>query len=317
MNNIPEIITLDSLQQFKNELLTDIKLNSDSNNIKNSIVQLNANKDLTADIEHPLKVKDSVIFGVGHEASAVNNKGLINVFIAGKGNKAITNNQTIFGTYNKVDQNAVFMVGVGSSEQDRHNIITASKTALNLNNLLITTNTDTDIQIDTINEDTNIILNKNLYLKHITDIDSFSSLQTAVSDSNLADNALVPGNMIKQIVKSLASIETVVNDDKSLVQDLTYSEADADKKALSVAAGQQLEQQIKVLDAKIKSISDSAITYDIDNKIKQLKQQISYLLSCLTVDKISTESEDYYAVGLANFALDSDTKFKLADTQNP
>ena len=162
--------------------------------------------------------------------------------------------------------------------------------------------------------------NNNLLL---TDLENLTVLSQKVD--KLSDNELVPANIVKRLVAAIAGYVTsngksdseilgeLMHWQGTLVQPLTYTDKDADKKALSVAAGQELQKAINAI-----QIAD---VKELATQITQLKQQVSYLISCLTVEKVSNEDYrdvenqepliEYYTVGLADFAFDADTKFKL------
>lgn len=262
----PQIVTIDTLNFFKQHLAADFALVSNSDDNINSIVQLNANIDENTNEANIIRVKNSAIFGTQHTADT-----LSNVFIAGRGNIATNHQQVILGTFNKADSNARFIIGNGTSDSNRHNAITVTTNDVIINDLSIKKQNNT------------ICLQSDLPI----------SINNIIFDQNNI-NATVDG------------INEINSWKENLVQSLEYTAADASTKALSVEAGQKLQQQISKLET---STSNSGL----QTQINDLKQQISYLISCLTVDKITNGTQDYYAVGVADFAFDADTKFKVAD----
>jgi hypothetical protein len=262
----PQIVTIDTLNTFKQHLANDLALVSNSNDNINSIVQLNANLDENTNESHIIKVKNSAIFGTQHTADT-----LSNVFLAGCGNIATNHYQVILGTFNKVDPNARFIVGNGISDTSRNNAISVTTDCVTINELNIKKQNNT------------ICLQSEFPI----------SINNIIFDQNNVDAAIA----------GIAEINTWKN---NLVQTLDYIAADAATKALSVTAGQELQRQINALET-------STSTNGLQAQIDALKQQISYLVSCLTVDKITNGDQDYYAVGVADFAFDADTKFKVAD----
>ncbi len=262
----PQIVTIDTLNTFKQHLANDLALVSNSNDNINSIVQLNANLDENTNESHTIKVKNSAIFGTQHTADA-----LSNVFLAGCGNIATNHYQVILGTFNETDSNARFIVGNGTSNTNRNNAISVTTDCVTINKLNITKQNNT------------ICLQSEFPI----------SINNIIFDQNNVDAA----------VAGVAEINTWKD---NLVQTLNYTAADANTKALSVAVGQELQKQITEL-------KTSTSTEGLQEQINALKQQISYLISCLTVDKITNGDQDYYAVGVADFAFDADTKFKVAN----
>lgn len=244
--NAPKIVTLESLESFKNQFtdILGIKLNS---NINKSLVQINAGTDI--------KVTHSAIFGINHQASEQEN-----ILIAGLGNKAVADNQTVLGTYNNSNSDALFIVGNGSTDEIRSNAFTVLKSG------------------------------------HIlgTPLKTSDSLQDILN--NLDDSTLITADIVKQI-NTATDATTILN----LVNWQTSTET-----------------KLSDLENKINN-KDAIELQSLRNEIQSLRKQVSYLISCLTVDKISnaaykTENEDlieYYAVGVADYALDADTQISL------
>lgn len=312
--NSPQIITLETLDAFKNEFLTSVHLMPSSDNLVNSIVQIDANVDKNTFISNILKVKDSVIFGTNHSANT-----LSNVFIAGRGNIATSNNQTILGQFNSPNSDGLFIVGSGTSASNRKNSLVINKNgSVNIKDLLLDSTADT-VNISAAKD---IVINNKL--KVVYDIIFNTDAEFCNAVDQLNDNDVITAKVAKQLTKALRSYLQDISDldnniittdisnlktwQTNLVQDLSYVAEDADTKALSVTAGQQLKTQI---DNK----NDANIS-NIQNQINELKQQISYLVSCLTVDKISNNNTEFYAVGVADFALDADTKLKILPTNS-
>ena len=157
----PKIITLDVLDEFKSNILSDIHLLPENSNNINSIIQIGANEDKNTGEVNVLKVKNSVVFGSNHTANALNN-----IFIAGRGNIATTNNQIILGNFNKEDSNALFILGKGTNNTHRANALTIQKNGdLNLNGLNIHETTESVDISDT--DDKKIVFNTNKLYKII------------------------------------------------------------------------------------------------------------------------------------------------------
>ncbi len=307
----PKILTLEVLDELKNSLLTTVHLLPESSTNINSIIQSGANEDKNTGEQNILRVKNSVIFGTNHTANA-----LSNIFMSGRGNIATANNQTILGNFNAVNNNALFMFGKGTNNNNRANAVTILKNGdVNVNNLAIKETTDSVI-IESV-DNKKICFNTNLL---------FNTAETNITEDNfmsevlqLDDKKLITADIAKQIIKALAfyledgqngttkTLSQIVSElttwQKSLVQNVDYEGSDANKKALSVTAGQQLAESIK-------NKNDANVT-DLRNEINELRKQISYLISSLTVDKISNNDTEFYAVGVADFAFDADTRFKF------
>ncbi len=322
----PQIVTIDILKGFKNLFLNTVKLQAESTNIINSIVQLNANNDINTGNTKALNVKDSAIFGTAHEADR-----RVNVFMAGKGNIAAANSQTIFGNFNKADANALFIIGNGTSETNRSNIVSITKdNIVNINSLFFS-KTEDSINLQT-DKDKIILASKLYYDPQVQLIPSTNNLNNFVYDVlNLDDNEIITANIAKCLAKALSNYittdgaletpdaERVLNLETwqaNLIKDLSFTGTpeEEDSKTISLTAAKNLKSRIEVLE-------QSTNINSVQEELTKLKKQISYLISCLTVDKISNASykadEDelieFYTVGIADYALDNNTKFKLAD----
>ena len=307
INNIPQIITLETLTAFKNELSANLGLKL---NTTNSLIQLN-NPDLFFTDSFAAKVVDSAIFGAEHEISADADYPK-NTFIAGFGNIVSNDNQAIFGTFNTIPRkDALISIGNGVGKTLRSNVLEV----LNDGSIVFNNNARISQEVPNTLSITGKLAYTDSLLGENPEAITWDTLKEQVE--NLDNNQLITADIIKKIT-SFANLSTDFNpteySDKldSLVKDLTYSEADANTKAMSVKAGQDLRKEVlEVLNNKVryKQLSDAIVL---------LRKQVSYLISCLTVDKISNESyrnEDteplieYYSVGIADYALDSDTKF--------
>lgn len=321
----PQIVTLKNLQKFKDGVLTSTKLTPESNTIINSIVQLNANIDTNTKTQHELSVQDSAIFGTDHTAS-----NLINIFVAGRGHIAAANDQTILGTFNEPDSNALIIFGNGTNNVNRSNIITVYKDIVNLNGFKVNQST-TDVVLGTTEEAKQLKLAKKLYYAdNINENLTQGSINTFIQNINaLDDNELVSAYAVKQIAKCLdkfiySDTQTISDAIKDLEDKVAALVVDNDgntvnDKAYSATAGQELYALIESITSLTKDEIEGAT--DIIKQISTLKEQVSYLISCLTVDKVSNadykkENEDlieFYTVGIADFALDADTEFKLTE----
>jgi hypothetical protein len=325
IENSPEIVTLDTLKLFKAQLLESIGIKLGNTN---SIIQ--------ASNEEVYKVANSAFIGEAHKTPLPVDgirKGLKNVLVSGQGNTANAWNQTVLGTFNKPEENALFIIGNGTSELLQNNIIEVHKNG----SVLVH---DVKIQADTPN--TLNISGKLAY--DSTRLDS----EVAVKDhwqnfckfiEQLPNNEIITVDFLKTLCKEVDTLNGIFStnsDDElynmattwrnTLVQqlykkqdgeesnpyaDISFSEEelnklnnieDAHKYALSLYDGLYLYKLIQ-------KNKDDANIIELHNKIELLKRQISYLISCLTVDKIVKDETEYYAVGIANYALDKDTKF--------
>jgi hypothetical protein len=311
LNDTPQIITLETLQTFKDELTNNFGLKL---NTTNSLIQLN-NNDLFFE-NNTAKVINSAVFGSEHEVSEDADYPQ-NVLVAGFGNVVSNDNQVVFGTFNKIpSKNAILAIGNGTGKAFRNNVLeihTDGSIVFN-NNTVVSQTIPNTLSITG-----KLAYTENLLgdAQNVT----WESLKEQVNE--LDDKHLVTADIIKKIT-SFANLTTDFDPTAystkldSLVQDLNYTGDDADKKALSVAAGKALRTELlDALNAKgrYKALADD---------IKALRKQVSYLISCLTVDKISNESYrnadteplfEYYAVGIADYALDANTKFSFETTE--
>jgi hypothetical protein len=99
LNDTPQIITLETLQTFKDELTNNFGLKL---NTTNSLIQLN-NNDLFFE-NNTAKVINSAVFGSEHEVSEDADYPQ-NVLVAGFGNVVSNDNQVVFGgKYDKNDR---------------------------------------------------------------------------------------------------------------------------------------------------------------------------------------------------------------------
>jgi hypothetical protein len=222
-----------------------------------------------------------------------------NVLVAGYGNIAAKQGQTVLGTFNIPSETAVFVVGNGSSLENRKNAI-----EINSNNIYTTkihyfANELTDVS--NLETDDIIGLNKKL--------------------NDIADTEVVTGNIIKALGKKIPS--NLGLSDEALSEifpengliNAELPEATLLRTGLNLKDARAMQESIDQLSKLVNSITG----VDVDAKLNQLRQEISYLISRLTVDKITNkdykaEQDEYieiYTVGLADYALDSDTTFKF------
>jgi hypothetical protein len=311
------IVTFGSLALFKDELVNSLGIKLGNTN---SLIQQNAGE--------VYKVANSAFIGEAHQTplpviDADNNtvrKGLKNVFVAGLGNSATAWNQSILGTFNAEDPNALFIIGNGTGEYTRHNVLQV--------------NTDGTLKIHGVEfnsaephklDITGKLAYKNRILadKDLSNI-SWTELQAFIN--SLDDDELVSADFLKSICANLSALadfdinqanswrntvvqnlenikDNISGDFKTLYDNIILDDTFKDK-AMSLKDGQFLFNLIKKIEP------DSQIV-ELHNKIDLLKRQVSYLISCLTVDKIVNNETEYYAVGIADYALDLDTKFKI------
>ena len=118
LNDTPQIITLETLQTFKDELTNNFGLKL---NTTNSLIQLN-NNDLFFE-NNTAKVINSAVFGSEHEVSDDADYPQ-NVLLAGFGNVVSNDNQVVFGTFNKIpSKNAILTIGNGTGKAFRNNVL--------------------------------------------------------------------------------------------------------------------------------------------------------------------------------------------------
>jgi hypothetical protein len=288
----PQIVTVDTLKTFQAELVQTLGLTLSNK----SLIQNNSNQ-LT-------NISYSAAIGSGHSTDST--RGLKNVLVSGQNNIVSSWNQAVFGQYNKSNKDALFIIGTGVSDSQRNNafevlksgeIVLGSKL---LANEPVTINNIISYDIDTLDVSTEPLSLPQIqeYLNKFTDTD------------------LIPAGIIKKIVEQIPnSLGLNDVDISSFIKDLTFagSTTDAQKYALSVAAGKKLEEDIRLMETTF----NGAKTLQED--FNKLRKQISYLFNCLVVNKLSNESYktdaepliEQYAVGIADFALDYDTNFTI------
>jgi hypothetical protein len=309
--NVPQILTLEALTKFKEDLVKSIGINLGHNN---SIV-LAANKDVQ-------KVANSAIIGENHTIELItlntedsnlnfNKQSLKNVLIAGQSNIATSWNQTIIGSFNKPVSDAAFLVGTGTSELTRNNAFEIYKDGrVGIHDVFFTPVNSDQLGITGKLSYNNGGLLKDVQTDHHGEL-SWEGIQSILN--NLNGNELITADILQALFTKIScylSFDAKEADNwrNNLVQGLDYSADDLASKALSVEAGLKLKEEF----------GEAKIT-ELKNAIFALKSQISYLISCLTVDKITNadtkadtdELVEYYAVGIADYALDSDTVFSF------
>jgi hypothetical protein len=318
MSNIPEqdsyqIVTLDDLKVFRQELLNSIGVKLGNNN---SIIQLSNDK--------VYKVANSAFIGEGHktpdpttnEDGTTSRIGLKNIFVAGHGNSVNAWNQSVFGTFNKEVKEALFIVGNGTSDFIRNNVLEVhTDGTFKVHDVSFKPQESQQLKIDgKLLYESSPLTNVDIdslgwtdfynYINSLTDTELISAdvvkLICNKVNQHLKDNPNIDGSWSNNLVQHLLQI--------SSSDEVAYNNITADaSKALSLKDGQFLYQLIN-------KYRDDAAIVDLKNQLNLLKRQISYLISCLTVDKLTTADTEYYAVGIADYALDYDTKFKISDT---
>lgn len=309
--NVPQILTLEALTKFKEDFVKSIGINLGHNN---SIV-LAANKDVQ-------KVANSAIIGENHAIELItlntedsnlnfNKQSLKNVLIAGQSNIATSWNQTIIGSFNKPVSDAAFLVGTGTSELTRNNAFEIYKDGrVGIHDVFFTPVNSDQLGITGKLSYNNGGLLKDVQTDHHGEL-SWEGIQSILNSLN--GNELITADILQALFTKIScylSFDAKEADNwrNNLVQGLDYSADDLASKALSVEAGLKLKEEF----------GEAKIT-ELKNTIFALKSQISYLISCLTVDKITNadtkadtdELVEYYAVGIADYALDSDTVFSF------
>lgn len=309
--SVPQILTLEALTKFKEDFVKSIGINLGHNN---SIV-LAANKNLE-------KVANSVIIGENHIIEPIiletadsnlnlSQQSLKNVLIAGQNNIATGWNQTIIGSFNKPNSEAAFLIGTGTSDFTRNNAFEVYKDGkVSIHDVFFT-----PVNVDQLGITGKLSYNNGGLLKDVpTDLHgelSWEGIQSTLN--NLNGNELITADILQALFTKIScylnfDAQEANNWRNNLVQGLDYSADDMANKALSVEAGLKLKEEF----------GEAKIT-ELKNAIFALKSQISYLISCLTVDKITNadtkadteELVEYYAVGIADYALDSDTVFSF------
>lgn len=232
-NNEPKIVSVQMLKKFKEQFLTDLGITS-------------ANKSLIHTGNTISKVAKSIIIGEGH--SNLSGNTIQNAIVVGFRNILSTNNQAIFGEYNKVND-SLFVVGNGTSSS-RHNAFEVTRDGV---------------------------------------------VRGGYNFDESDDYALVPLKYVKQIYEEiLDTIEQAATGEASETFASTINNKVADTISSQLANLNLAEH----------------VTGDLYGKIDELSKSISYLISRLTVAELDENGEPikYFAVGLADAALDFDTE---------
>lgn len=295
-----EIVTLDTLSLFKDELLNSLGITASNK----SIIQ--------TENFGTNKISNSIIIGTDNNIELPESEnGLKNILVSGQGNIATAWNQTVLGNFNNPNTEALFIIGTGIGSNKRKNSFEVLKNGtIKFYNTEITTNTNNQLQFNS----------KLSYSEdQLLDLPLDTSWQVLKNKINtLTDSELIPAGVIKNIIKFIdvnKSLNPTEVDSwrNNLVQNLDYNGEDKTEKALSVAAAQELMDKISDLE------NDTHIA-NFYNDLNTLKDHLIYLIKSLTVDKISNDAYrnketdeliECYAVGLADYALDADTKFTL------
>jgi hypothetical protein len=237
-----EIVTTDTLNTFKDELLAAIGI-SISNK---SLIQSNNT--------NVLKTATSAVFGSNHSVDVTEKAGLKNVLIAGMGNVASTWNQTVLGQFNEKDDNALFIIGNGSSTDARKNAIKVLKDGkININGCTVFSSNSKIVS-----------QNKISYTENIADFDSIAAITTYLN-ANYADTDLIPAKLLKSL---LANIKD---------SDGTTTSTFIDSLDTAIA---NLKNELKVeLENSIQPQISNSTVIALDNKISNLQKEMSYLLS--------------------------------------
>ena len=274
--NIPEIVTVDTLNMFKNELLSTLGLTVGNKSI---IQNNNINVKKTA---------TSAVFGSNHAVNLRDKAGLKNVLISGMGNIASTWNQTVLGQFNaEDDSNAIFVIGTGTSDTNRHSAFRVLK------------NGKVEIDGCTLHSSSDKLVSDQhiKYTGEITSFDSLSALNTFLN-SNFDENDLIPAKIIMELLTKISdsngtSLETFTT-------------------ALAEAKIELKNELTDHLNNNIQPRLSDATAIALNNKIVALQKEMSYLLSCLTVKRTDSSGVDeYFTVGLADAALDMNTVIEL------
>lgn len=302
--NKPQIITAETLVAFKEELLKSIGITISNK----SLIQSDSFDTQGSNID---KAVNSAIFGSEHKIDAP--KGVKNVLISGYNNIANTWNQTVLGQFNVPNSDALFILGNGAGDLKRSNAIEILKNGnIKIKTCELGITGDKLISTKKIAYDTNLYTDENSFDK-LTDFAAIKKFIDGIDN----DTELVPIGIVKKLIDYIPTESGLNSLDIAAIipaEGLNYEGTDKDKKALSIAAAEELKQ--KLLDIKT-----DAVYIDLSNKIRRLEENVSYLISCLTVDKVTNadykkegdELVEYYAVGLADYALDMDTPFSFAD----
>lgn len=293
----PQIVTTDALNTFKDELLSSIGLKIGNK----SLIQTN-----NADT---IKVTNSAIFGMNHDVDS--NKGLKNVLVSGQNNIVSTWNQTVLGQFNRANPNALFILGNGVGDLNRNNAFEILKNGnIKIGPCELGVSGGRLVSTNKIAYDSTILGDE------LDELDSFAKIKNYI-DTTTNDTELIPIGILKKLLNYIPTEtgltpETIAELIPENGLGLEPDDPTAKQKALSIADALALKSELI-------EISDEARYNDLLAKLTRLEQNVSYLISCLTVDKIvnSDGSIEYYAVGLADYALDMDTPFTFAaDSEN-
>jgi hypothetical protein len=130
-NTEPKIVSVQILKSFKEHFLDDLGITT-------------ANKSIIQTENNISNIAKSIIIGEGHSNQTENT--LQNILVTGFRNIASTNNQAIFGLYNK-PTDSLFVVGGGTDSDNRHNAFEVTKNGIvkgNANVTIANANTFTD-----------------------------------------------------------------------------------------------------------------------------------------------------------------------------
>ncbi|MBO5424027.1 MAG: hypothetical protein J6A25_00770 [Lachnospiraceae bacterium] len=288
----PQIVTTDTLNTFKEELLSSIGLKIGNK----SLIQTN-NTDT-------IKVTNSAIFGMNHKVDS--DKGLKNVLISGQNNIVSTWNQTVLGQFNKANPNALFILGNGAGDLNRNNAFEILKNGnIKIGPCELAVSGGKLVSTNKFAYDSTILGDE------LDKLDSFAKIKDYV-DTMTDDTELISIGILKKLLNYIPT-ETGLTPENiaELIPEnglsLEPEDPAAKQKALSIADALALKSELI-------AISNEARYNDLLEKLTRLEKNVSYLISCLTVDKIANAdgSIEYYAVGLADYALDMDTPFTFA-----
>jgi hypothetical protein len=282
----PQIVTVDTLKTFKDELLDSIGIT-----ISNKSLIHSNNTAVT-------KTATSAVFGSNHKVDIGTNAGLKNVLVSGMGNIASTWNQTVLGQFNAADENALFIIGTGSSDTNRKTAFKVLK--------------DNKININgEIYGDTGKVVFVNPINYKETTTESFDSLNSLYSYlEEIPDTELIPAKVIKELLLNIKDeTGTALKNFNVLSDDL--NETDIENKTWNI-------EQIKAYCTQISPQIAEGAVISLNNKLSALQSEISYLLSCLTVTrKFDENNDEYFIIGLASAALDMDTEIDLSQVTTP
>jgi hypothetical protein len=309
----PQIATLDNLELFKKQFLKSIGISLSN---YNSIVQNNNS--------NSQKISNSAVFGTDN-ATITSTRGLKNVLIAGQGNIANSWNQTVVGNFNIPETTALFMVGNGRSDINRKNAFTV------LNNGTITIGNTSVIPTTS-----GLTFDKALKYAEETNISTDNWVNYQTEFNNIPSSQIISAGDLKpcinKVSEALASVADFKLDDanawrgkvvQSLDDNLSYEKTDANlpaaEAALSIASALKIVEELNKLDNSIKTETVKADIKNLQEQIDVLSQKISYLISSLTVDLTTVGNPNLsepanvftVGVGLADYAIDKDTKLKI------